>query len=119
MDILVRRFLQLSRRTGMSILLFELWLSRRTGMSILLSSLSKECKMQIAKCKLQLRLKWVFPVLLGISGLLIIPGCAKVHSDQPRKSEAISQEERWDGALAAAARFLIDHQDADGAWRSD
>jgi hypothetical protein len=75
--------------------------------------------MQIAKCKLQIGLKWVFPVLLGISGLLIIPGCAKVHSGPPQNSEAVSQEGRWDGALAAGARFLSDHQDADGAWRSD
>jgi len=73
--------------------------------------------MQIAKCKLQIGPQWVFFVLLVISGLL--PGCAKVRSDSPPKSEAVLQEERWDGALAAAAQFLIDHQDADGAWRSD
>jgi squalene-hopene/tetraprenyl-beta-curcumene cyclase len=70
--------------------------------------------MQIAKCKLQIGLGWVFLALL-----LVAPGCAKVHSGPPQKSEAVSQEERWDGALAAGARFLIDHQDADGAWRSD
>ena len=75
--------------------------------------------MQIAKCKLQIGPKWVLLLLLVIPGLLVVPGCAKVHSGPPQDSEAVWQEERWDGALVAAARFLIDHQDADGAWRSD
>src|SRR5260370_32934444 len=75
--------------------------------------------MQIAKCKLQIGLKSVFLVLLWIAGLFVASGCAKVHSGPPQNSEAVWQEERWDGALGAGARFLIGHQDADGAWRSD
>src|SRR5262249_40600465 len=70
--------------------------------------------MQTAKCKLQIGLIWL---LLFV--LVAFPGCAKVRSDSPRKSETVLRQERWDGSLAAATKFLIDHQDADGAWRSD
>ena len=70
--------------------------------------------MQIAKCKLQNGLK-----LLPFFVLVAASACAKVHSDSPRRSETVLRQERWDGSLAAATKFLIDHQDADGAWRSD
>jgi squalene-hopene/tetraprenyl-beta-curcumene cyclase len=75
--------------------------------------------MQIAKCKLQIGPRLTLLLLLAIPGLLFVSGCAKVHSGSQQRSEAVLCQERWDGSLAAATKFLIDHQDADGAWRSD
>jgi squalene-hopene/tetraprenyl-beta-curcumene cyclase len=63
-------------------------------------------------------------LLLWFPVFLLVPGCGKVHSDSPAPqtsevSENLGSPERRQRGLAAAAKYLIDRQDADGAWRSD
>ncbi len=64
--------------------------------------------------------KWSAQVLLLLlPGILMLPGCDTVHSDSPPQAIGVSAQDRLDRGLAVAAQYLIDHQDADGAWRSD
>jgi squalene-hopene/tetraprenyl-beta-curcumene cyclase len=79
--------------------------------------------MQMAKCKWRI-LMTLLLLLLGTAGLICVQGCGGVRSDSPppqtsEVSENFGSLKRLDGALATAEKYLIDHQDADGAWRSD
>src|SRR5216683_4909781 len=70
------------------------------------------------------RRAWIFLLLLWIPVSLLAQGCGGARSDSPRPqtsevSENFGSLERHDRALALAATYLIDRQDADGAWRSD
>src|SRR5438128_3396340 len=65
-----------------------------------------------------------FILLLLIPASLLVQGCSGAWSDSPSPqtsdvSENFGSLDRRDRALEAAAKYLIDHQDADGAWRSD
>src|SRR5712692_5670073 len=67
---------------------------------------------------------WIFLPLLWIPVSLLAQGCGGARSDSPRPqtsevSENFGSLERFDRALALAATYLVDRQDADGAWRSD
>src|SRR5438132_8354469 len=67
---------------------------------------------------------WIFLLLLWIPTSLLVQGCGGARSDSPgpqtsEVSENFGSLERYDRALAAAAKYLIDRQDGDGAWRSD
>jgi squalene-hopene/tetraprenyl-beta-curcumene cyclase len=81
--------------------------------------------MQIANCKLQIGTSQVgiILLLLWIPACLLVQGCGGARSDSPGQTSEVSESfailKRKDRALAAATKYLIDHQDADGAWRSD
>src|SRR5437899_6618172 len=62
---------------------------------------------------------WIFLLLLWIPLSLSAQGCGGARSDSPCRVVPVSQQERLDRALALAATYLTDKQDADGAWRSD
>jgi squalene-hopene/tetraprenyl-beta-curcumene cyclase len=62
---------------------------------------------------------WVFLLLLWIPGFLCIHGCSTAQSESTPPILAVSHQDRLDSTLAAAAAYLIDRQDSDGAWRSD
>jgi squalene-hopene/tetraprenyl-beta-curcumene cyclase len=62
---------------------------------------------------------WTFSLLLLLPSIFFLQGCEPVHSDSPPQVKSVSDLDRMDRGLAAAAQFLIEHQDTDGAWRSD
>lgn len=76
--------------------------------------------MQIAKCRLRIG---TFLLLLFVPVSLLVQGCGGARSDSPAPQvpEVSKEFDRFDRerALAAATEYLIDRQDADGAWRSD
>jgi len=70
--------------------------------------------------------RWAFLLVFLFPGILLMQGCGTAQSDSAdssrshaQRGNAVSTQRHMDGALAAASRFLIEHQDADGAWRSD
>src|SRR5437773_7941223 len=77
--------------------------------------------MQIAKCKLPIvrSLWWIFLSVLLLPARLSLAGCGTAHSDSHQEALVVPLQDRLDASLAAAANYLLDHQDADGAWRSD
>jgi squalene-hopene/tetraprenyl-beta-curcumene cyclase len=79
--------------------------------------------MQIANWKLEIGKKpwrtFLFLLVLVLPAAFSVQGCAKVRSDSAKQAELNARENRSASALTRAARYLIEHQDADGAWRSD
>jgi len=77
--------------------------------------------MQIAKCQLPIVRShwWIFLPVLLLPAMLSLAGCGTAHSDSHQEALVVSAQDRLDASLAAAAKYLLDHQDADGAWRSD
>lgn len=83
-------------------------------------------KNAICKSQNERGLRCAFLLVFLFPGILLLQGCGAAQSDSANSSHsrtprgnAVSTQEHLDGALAAASRFLIDNQDADGAWRSD
>src|SRR5438876_9302819 len=63
--------------------------------------------------------RWILVFWLLLPGTSWLQGCYPVHSDPPPQAIGASAQDRLELGLAAAVQYLIDHQDADGAWRSD
>src|SRR5262245_7443412 len=83
-------------------------------------------KNAICKSQYDKGFRWAFLLVFLFPGLLLMQGCGTAQSDSadssrshPPRGNAFSTHAQMDGALVPASRFLIEHQDADGAWRSD